>query len=157
MNDRNSFPLAATVSEGETHDSRFFKEVMQKVSIPVKRGRPRNKPEEVVADKGYDADHIRKYLRKRGVKTMIPEKAIPEGKKRRKRGPHHRFDKETYKERAHVEQIIGWTKEYRRIATRYEKLAVNFLEMIKIAIMRYYFKTHLSDTPDFRAELWVIL
>ncbi len=54
---------------------------------------------------------------------MIPEKKQREGTKRRKKGPRPRFNKETYKERASVEQSIGWIKEYRRIATRYEKLA----------------------------------
>jgi transposase len=146
VSDRNSVPLAATISAGEAHDSKFFISVMQKVNIPVKRGRPRNKPEEVVADKGYDAKHIRMYLRKRGIKAMIPEKAIREGARRRKKGPHHRFDKETYKERASIEQTIGWIKEYRRIATRYEKLAVSFWAMVKLAFARYYLKTYLSDT-----------
>jgi transposase len=59
---------------------------------------------------------------------------------------HYRFDKETYRKRASVEQSIGWIKECRRIATRYEKLAVSFLSMVKLAFIRYYFKKYLSDT-----------
>ncbi len=77
---------------------------------------------------------------------MIPEKKQREGTKRRKKGPRPRFNKDTYKERASVEQAIGWIKEYRRTATRYEKLAVNFLAMVKLAFIRRYFKIHLSDT-----------
>ena len=119
---------------------------MQQVNIPTKRGRPRNRPEEVVADKGYDATYLRRYLSKRGIKAMIPEKKQRKGTQRRKKGPRPRFDKDTYKERASVEQSIGWLKEYRRIATRYEKLAVNFLAMVKLAFIRRYFKTHLSNT-----------
>lgn len=119
---------------------------MQQASIPVKRGRPRNRPKEVVADKGYDAAYLRRYLTKRGIKAMIPEKKQRKGTQRRKRGPRPRFDRNTYKERASVEQSIGWLKEYRRVATRYEKLAVNFLAMVKLAFIRRYFKNYLSDT-----------
>lgn len=77
---------------------------------------------------------------------MIPERRLPEGKKRRKKGPHYRFDKDTYKKRAAVEQSIGWGKERRRIATRYEKLAVSFLAMIKLAFILFYLKIDSSDT-----------
>lgn len=119
---------------------------MQQVSIPTKRGRPRSRPKEVVADKGYDAAYLRKYLTKRGIKAMIPVKKQRKGTQRRRKGPRPRFNKETYKERASIEQSIGWLKEYRRIATRYEKLAVNFLAMVKLAFIRRYFKTYLSDT-----------
>ena len=96
---------------------------MQQISIPTKRGRPRNRPKEVVADKGYEATYLRRYLSKRGIKAMIPEKKQRKGTTRRKKGHRPRFDRDTYKERASVEQSIGWLKEYRRIATRYEKLA----------------------------------
>ncbi len=77
---------------------------------------------------------------------MIPERRLPEGRKRRKKEPHYRFDKATYKKRAAVEQSIGWIKECRRIATRYEKLALSFLAMIKLAFIRYYLKNYSSDT-----------
>jgi transposase len=52
----------------------------------------------------------------------------------------------TYKKRAAVEQSIGWVKERRRIDTRYEKLAVSFLAMIKLAFIRFYLKLNSSDT-----------
>lgn len=134
------------MSSGAAHDSVHFQAVLEKVCIPCKRGRPRTRAKEVVADKGYDAAHIRKMLRRRGMKAMIPEKQLRQGTKRRKRGPHYRFDKATYRKRASVEQSIGWIKECRRIATRYEKLAVSFLAMVKLAFIRYYFKKYLSDT-----------
>lgn len=46
------------------------------------------------------------------------------------------FDKETYKRRSVVEQSIGWLKECRRIGTRFEKLAINFLAMVKLAMIK---------------------
>ena len=75
-----------------------------------------------------------------------PQKKQHKGTKRRKKGPHPRFNRDTYKKRASVEYSIGWLKEYRHIATRYEELAANFLAMVRLAFIRRYFKTHLSDT-----------
>lgn len=120
--------------------------MLEQVRIPVKRGRKRTKPEEVVADKAYDAGYLRKGLARRGIKGMIPERQLRPGTKRRKKGPHYRFDEETYKKRASVEQSIGWLKECRRVATRYEKLAVSFLAMLKLAFIRFYLKKYSSDT-----------
>jgi transposase len=45
-----------------------------------------------------------------------------------------------------IEQSIGWLKEYRRIATRYEKLALSFLAMVKLACIKFYLKKYSSDT-----------
>jgi transposase len=47
-----------------------------------------------------------------------------------------KFDKETYKRRSIVEKCIGWMKECRRIGTRFEKLAINFLAMVKLAMIK---------------------
>ncbi len=77
---------------------------------------------------------------------MIPQKPLPEGRKRRKKGAHYCFDKHIYKKRAAVEQSTGWIKECRRIATRYVKLAVSFLTMTKLAFIRYYLKNYSLDT-----------
>lgn len=138
--------MAAIVSSGSAHDAAYFHPVLEEVKIPAKRGRKRTRPKEVVADKAYDAAYIRKGLRQRGIKGMIPERQLRPGTKRRKKGPHYRFDKATYKKRASVEQSIGWIKEYRRIATRYEKLAVSFMAMIKLAFTKFYLKRYSSDT-----------
>ncbi|MDF9797783.1 transposase [Catalinimonas alkaloidigena] len=86
------------------------------------------------------------YLEERDIKAMIPGKKQCPGTKRRKKGPRARFNKVIYKERTSVEQSIGYLKEYRRIATRYDKLTVNFLAMVKLAFVRRYFKNHLSET-----------
>lgn len=57
-----------------------------------------------------------------------------------------RFDKQAYRMRCTVEQCIGWLKEYRRVATRFEKYAVNFLAMIQAAIIQRYLRVLFSDT-----------
>lgn len=139
-------PLAALLSEGAAYDGAYLHPLLAEVNIAQNRGRPKTKPKEIVADKAYDVATLRSKLRKRGIRAMIPEKRIAEGRKRRKKGPHYRFDKDTYKKRAVIEQAIGWLKEYRRIATRFEKLALSFLAMVKLAFMKLYLKIDSSDT-----------
>lgn len=89
---------------------------------------------------------MRHYLRRRGIQALIPEIALPEGKKRRKKGPRYRFDKPTYKERNVVERLINHLKEFRRFATRFEKLADTFLAMVKLAFIRNILIRGFSDT-----------
>lgn len=55
------------------------------------------------------------------------------------------FDKKTYKQRHVIECCIGWLKECRRIGTRFEKLAINFLAMTQLAIIQRYLKIAFSD------------
>ena len=71
-------------------------------------------------------------------------KAVIPTRKDQRRNP--RFDREAYRRRNVVERCIGWLKECRRLATRHEKLAVNFLAMVKLAMIRRCFKVY--DSPD---------
>ena len=113
---------------------------MDTVRVPREQGRPRCRPDHVVADRGYDADRIRKWLRRCGIKATIPER----GSKKPRQGRPFAFCSETYKRRNAIERLIGWLKECRRLATRYEKKALHFLAMIKLAFIERYLKKHLS-------------
>ena len=57
-----------------------------------------------------------------------------------------RFDRASYRRRCTIEQCTGWLKKCRRVATRFEKLAVNFLAMIHLAIVQRYLRLLFSDT-----------
>jgi transposase len=89
------------------------------------RGRPRQRPGKVCADKGYSSGTIRRSLRQRGIGVVIPHKS-----NERRRGP---FDQAVYRERARIEHCFNRLKQFRRIATRYEKLAANYAAMLTIA------------------------
>ena len=89
------------------------------------RGRPRIRPERVVGDKGYSSGKSRTYLRRRGIGAVI---ARQNNEKRK-----GRFDKEAYRERNVVERTINRLKQFRRVATRYEKRALNYKAMLTIA------------------------
>lgn len=89
------------------------------------RGRPRLRPRRVVGDKGYSSRAIRGYARRKSMRVTIPRRS-----NERRRGP---FDKAVYRARNLVERIIGRLKQYRRLATRYEKRGANYRAMWIIA------------------------
>ena len=79
---------------------------------------------------------VRDWLTKHGIKPVIPHKSNETARHDSK----NRFDREAYRGRCVVEQCVGWLKEYRRIGTRYEKLAVNYHGMLQLAIIRRYLR-----------------
>ena len=81
--------------------------------------------EYVIADTAFDADAFRAWLEAQGITAVIPSN--------RSRSRSLAYDKHLYKERHLVECFINKLKQFRRIATRYEKTARNFLAMITIA------------------------
>ena len=88
-------------------------------------GRPRRRPKRLVADKAYSNRPFRAFLRRHGIRLTIPRKV-----NQPRRGP---FDKAVYRERNQVERFFNRLKQNRRVATRYEKRAANFLAMITLA------------------------
>ncbi len=79
----------------------------------------------LLGDKGYDADQLRRSLRETGITPVIP------GRRNRKRAI--RYDKQRYRERHLVENAFCRLKDFRRVATRYDKLAANFLSGVALA------------------------
>lgn len=111
---------------------------MNAVRIKQSIGRPRTRPYALAADKAYSSQTIRDWLRQHKITAVIPRKSNERKKSR--------FDCEIYRQRNVVERCINWLKEARRIGTRYEKLAINFLAMAKLAIIQRSFRVlHSSD------------
>ena len=82
-------------------------------------------PGAVVADKAYDSDALIERIETTGAEAVIPPKA--------NRKVPRAFDKHLYKGRNLVERFINRIKQYRRVATRYEKTARNFLAFVRVA------------------------
>lgn len=144
VSERNGLPMGASVSAGQDHELRHATTLLD--GIRVRRrgpGRPRSRPEALAADRAYSAGSFYDYLRRRGIKQVIPERRLPSGRKRK--APPRKLDQERYRRRNVVERLVGWLKERRRLSTRYEKLAQKFLTMIKIAFIVRYLHV-LSDT-----------
>ena len=100
---------------------------MDQIRIP-RRGAPaKRRPKRLGADKGYSYPRIRRWLRQHRIGAVIPTRCNQ---------PRCRnFDCDAYRARNVVERCIGWLKEARRLGTRYEKLARNFLAMVFIAMI----------------------
>lgn len=96
-------------------------------------------PVALAGDKGYRADWIDEYLMQLGMTPVIPSK---ENQDRDARPVE--FDKEAYRRRAIIEQLIGWLKESRRIFSRFDKTAVNFGGFLKIAFIQRYLRLALA-------------
>jgi IS5 family transposase len=129
------------VTAGQVHDSTQVDIAMDGIAIPQPMGRPRKRPRRLAGDKGYSCHRVRQWLRRHGIKPLIPHK---ENELARYDGRAH-FDKQGYKRRCIIEQTIGWLKECRRIGTRFEKLAINFLAMMKLAMIQRCLKIVFSD------------
>jgi len=114
------------VTAGQAHESKSFAALMDTVRI----GR-RRRPHAVAGDKGYSYRGVRTWLAERGIKAVIPTRSNQRTLQ---------LDRCLYRGRNVVERCIGWLKECRRVATRYEKLAVHFLGMIKLAMIQRCFR-----------------
>ena len=86
-----------------------------------------DKPKRLLADKAYDADSFRNWLKRRKIKAVIPSTAT-------RRTPYP-IDQKTYRRRNVIERMFCRLKDWRRIATRYDKLARNFEAAINIAAL----------------------
>lgn len=123
--DQRCRPIAFLTSEGQRHDSIAFETILGKVSIGRDGpGRPRTRPDWVLADKAYSSKAIRDYLAGRGIKAAIPIKdneIAARGKKGSKGGRPPAFDTERYKDRNTVERAVNKLRGCRATATRYDK------------------------------------
>lgn len=94
--------------------------------------------ERLIADKGYDANHLRQALAASGAEVVIPSTAS-----RKRPIP---YDAVAYKQRNLIERMFGRIKDFRRVATRYDKLARNFLAAVLLASTRLCIRAYESRT-----------
>lgn len=104
----------------------MFEPLMEQGKVKrLGRGRTRLRPQRVAGDKAYTGRPIRLYLR-RGIGGVLPRRSSES-----RQGT--RFDRQAYRECNRIERTINRLKQLRRIATRYEKRAQNYLAMLTIA------------------------
>ena len=141
----NGRPLAVVLTPGQRHESTQLEAVLDRIRVPrrhpdgqPKRGRPRKRPTRLVGDKGYSYRRCRRALRRRGIAHMIPERR-DERRRRREKGSRGgrpcRYSREQYRHRSQVERLVNRLKRWRRIATRYEKRAENYLAFVLIGCL----------------------
>ena len=129
VSDGNGLPLAVHVTAGQRSEAAQFETTCALVEAP-------RRPRRLVADRGYDAKRIRTWLRERRIRAVIPERKLAPGQKRRRRGRPPVLENDQYRRRNAIERLVGFLKEHRSLATRYDKLAASFLAMVKLACIR---------------------
>ena len=107
-------PLRIILTEGQVHDIRQAEALIEGFAC-----------EKVLADKGYDSDKFREVIASKGAEAVIPPK--------RSRKELIPYDKDVYQDRNLVERFFNKIKNFRRIATRYDKTALSFAAMLALA------------------------
>jgi transposase len=137
--DAQGLPLSALLLPGQAHESTQFEALLETVSIERQTtGRTRKRPQRVAADKAYHAQRIRHWLHSHGIQAVIPPRKTRRTKPRP--GRPISYDQCFYRDRNVIERCVGWLKECRSVATRYEKLAVNYLQLVKLAFIERYLR-----------------
>jgi transposase len=118
VTERGGKPIVGALTAGQRHES--------PQAIPLlERTTDRMWPEAVAGDKGYSAAELRNWLLHREIEAVIPYRED-------EMGPHE-YDRALYRERPVIERTINRLKRFRRVATRYDKLAASYLAMVTLA------------------------
>jgi transposase len=130
-------PLSVVVTCAERHSSTQLERLLDGVRVARAQGspgRPRKRPDHLSADRGYSFECCRRLLRRRGISHTIPQRTDQKERRAARPGGPPIFDKEAYYRRRNVvERCVGRFKQWRSVATRYEKRAVNYRAMVVIA------------------------
>ncbi len=125
------------ITGGQRNDGAMLLDVLSEICVPrLGPGRPRTRPDAVLADRAYTTGPIRSELRRRGINAVIPQKSDQiAARKRRGRtgGRPPAFDKDDYKGRNVVERSFALAKQWRGLATRYDKLAITYRAAVTIS------------------------
>jgi transposase len=145
-------PLSRVSTAGQRHDSVAFAQVMAGIRIRrAGRGRPRTRPDHLLADKAYSSKAIRIELRRRGIRATIPEPADQQANRAR-RGRHGgrppAFDPQRYKQRNTAERCVNKLKLCRAVATRYDKRQYIFDGTVDVASIRIWLRDPVQDLRD---------
>ncbi|KAA1054460.1 Mobile element protein [Azospirillum argentinense] len=137
--DAEGRPVALHLTGGERHDLLGVGPLFEQGALRSgKRGRPRWKPDAVIADKAYSAAWLLDVLRRKRIVPIIPSRAD------QPRNPD--FDRAAYRRRNLVERLVGKLKQFRRVATRYDKLDAHYLAFVQIASLMVWLRSFGDKT-----------
>ncbi len=126
LTDARGLPINFVLTPGQAHDLLGAADLLTDLG----------KGDVLLGDKAYDADWLRRQIEAQGAAPNIPDKS--------NRKEKHCFSKALYKERNRVERFFNRIKHFRRVATRFEKYAENYLAMIKLASIRIWLRHNES-------------
>jgi transposase len=137
------------ITPGQAGGSPMFLPLMAQLRVARDTGRPRTRPDAVRGDKAYSSRAIRRHLRSRGIKAVIPEPDDQKGHRKRRGARGGRpagLDVADYKNRNVIERRYCHIKQWRGLATRYDKHAVIYRAAVVLNAVIAWTKA-LSDMP----------
>ncbi len=126
--DGQGLPLGVRLESASPGEATLAEATLAEVRVPRPKGRPRQKPERVIADRAYDSDPLRERLKKRGIELIAPyrknnkARRYEDGRKLRR-----------YKHRWIVERTNAWLGQFRRLLVRHEHLLSTYQAFFYIA------------------------
>lgn len=143
-------PLVMLLGPGQGGDSPMFPELMDSLRVArIGPGRARTRPDRLLGDKAYSSRANREFLRTRGIQIVIPERSdqVANRKRRGRNGGRTiGLDQEAYKRRNVVERSFNTFKQWRGLATRYDKLALTYRGGVILHAIVIWLQ-ELGDTP----------
>lgn len=140
-------PLSWVITGANINDTTMMTATLEQIHVPRAVGRPRRRPDRVLADKGYPSKKNRAWLRERKIAATIPERDDQIAHRRRKPGRPIDFgeaQQERYKGRNVVERCFNKLKQWRGIAMRSDKTARSYRAAIALAATLIWIKTDLE-------------
>lgn len=122
--DGNGLPLGLLIYSAQPHEIRLAQATLATISVPRNVGRPKTRPERLVADKAYDSRAFRNYLRRRGIASTIPT-YIRAAERRPRRGRPIQVGA-SYRQRWKVERCFAWMDNCRRLVVRYDRTVLMY-------------------------------
>ena len=130
MTEGQGLPLAFLVTAANVSEVTVGLKVVDRVRVPRPKGRPKQRPAGLSADKSYDSADFRQGLRRRGIQPSIPRREWPNRRPRPGRPPGNL---EASKSRWKVERSHGWLDNWRRLVTRYDWYTQSYVAFLTIA------------------------
>lgn len=132
--DGNGLPLGFHLASANTAEVRLAERTLDTIGVSRPRGRPRQRPAKLVADRGYDSSDFRRMLRRRGISMCIPPKRRP-ATWRANRGRPIVARKDDYRQRYKVERSFAWLGNFRRLLIRWERQFVIYRSFFTVAVL----------------------
>jgi hypothetical protein len=138
--DANGMPLGMLTTSAGVGEVRMAAATLATIQVPQRKGKPKSRPRQLIADKGYDSRPLRRSLHARGIRPCIPPKRRPSNWKQRQGRPVKEY-KEEYRHRWPVEPGalragFAWLGHQRRLLVRHEHKAANFHAFYTLACIR---------------------
>lgn len=133
--DANGLPLGLLTMSAGIGEVRMAEATLATISVPQKKVKPRSRPRQLIADRGYDSRLLRRRLRERGIRPCIPPKRRPDHWTPASGHPSEIFTVE-YAHRWSVERTFAWLGHQRRLLVRHEHKSANFHAFYTLACTR---------------------